>query len=75
MSWDKYAICTKCGYYRISLGDHANAFQEVCPKCGEQNWDTKVIAQEIFTGKWWNPLTWFDSKLVKKLTPQGKEVV
>ncbi len=69
MSWDKFAICKNCGYYYNSIGDHANAFSKPCDKCGEIYWDTMVIAKEIFNGKWWNPLTWFNNKLERKQPP------
>ena len=66
MSWDKYAICKKCGYYKTAIGDHATVFRQVCDSCGEQLWDTEVIAREVWNGKWYNPFTWFDLKLEKR---------
>ncbi len=66
MRWDKFAVCEKCGYHEEAIGDHANVFRKVCPSCGNTNWKTGVVGQRVFTGKWWNPPTWFDTKLVTK---------
>ena len=66
MEWSKYAICKNCGGYHHSIGDHVNTFRQVCEKCGEQSWDTMVVAREVFIGKWYKPSTWFDFKLERK---------
>lgn len=64
--WDKYSICKKCGYYESHISNHLQIFGHPCPKCGVCDWECEVIAKEEFNGQWYNPLTWFNFKLIRK---------
>lgn len=65
MSWQKYSICKKCGYFEQREFDHAKVFHQICPRCGESSWECGIVAKEIFVGKWYNPFSW-NSKLIRK---------
>lgn len=64
--YKKYVECTNCDYYETALGDHNNIFRHVCPECGKTKWSYPFIAEEIFIGKWYKPLTWGNYELKKQ---------
>lgn len=70
MSWNHYAI-HECGHFEdVPFGNSGflTSFGKLCTKCGK-GWNDSVevfVAREVFDGKWWNPLTWFQNKLVRR---------
>lgn len=49
--------------------DFLTHFLTYCPKCGEkyESCDLETFTGKfVFIGKWYNPLTYFDVKVVKK---------
>lgn len=67
--WDKWAKCP-CGEYMTapmgSIWFTKNSFP-VCPSCGGPGSSYRLVtARLLWNGKWWNPLTWFSTKMEEK---------
>ncbi len=68
----EYFAKHECGHIeRIPHGNISflTKFGYICPKCGKP-WkvcdiDEQFIGHEKFDGKWYNPLSWFNWKIVR----------
>lgn len=71
MDWKHYAE-HKCGHIeRVSFGEKRflTDLGRLCSRCGEPWRDGEFkmfVGREVWDGKWYNPLTWFKFKVIRK---------